>query len=162
MRQYIWAALHYYWLICEKESNLTCLTLTMTVRVIQSNPSLHSSLSPSWWNLHSKIKTRGLSAWQLRCLIHWVWYTAQRTPNDLDLTFDLGFPLKVKSRSQTCQGAMSHKWCIIWSKFVWNTYNKSYMAFQFTFNIWPLMKLKWQIKVIEFQQAIHKLSTFWP
>ena len=32
--------------------------------------------------------TRGLSAWQLRCLIiHWVWYIAQWTPNDLDLTF---------------------------------------------------------------------------
>ena len=30
------------------------------------------------------------------------------------------------------------------------------MAFQFT------MKLKGQIKVIEFQRAIHKLSTFWP
>ena len=27
---------------------------------------------------------------------------------------------------------VSHKWCIIWSKFVWNTYSKSYMAFQFT------------------------------
>ena len=32
---------------------------------------------------HFVKKTRGLSAWQLRCLIiHWVWYTAQRTPND--------------------------------------------------------------------------------
>ena len=30
------------------------------------------------------------------------------------------------------QGVVSHKWCIIWSKFVWNTYSKSYMAFQFT------------------------------
>ena len=28
------------------------------------------------------------------------------------VTFDLGFPLKVKSRSQTCQGVVSHKWCI--------------------------------------------------
>ena len=27
---------------------------------------------------------------------------------------------------------VSHKWCIIWAKFVWNTYNKSYMGFQFT------------------------------
>ena len=25
-----------------------------------------------------------------------------------------------------------HKRCIVWSKFVWNTYTKSYMAFQFT------------------------------
>ena len=34
--------------------------------------------------------TRGLSTGQLRCLIiHWVWYTAQRTPNDLDLTFHI-------------------------------------------------------------------------
>ena len=30
------------------------------------------------------------------------------------------------------QWVVSHKWCIIWSKYVWNTYSKSYMAFQFT------------------------------
>ena len=29
------------------------------------------------------------------------------------VTFDRGLPLKVKSRSQTFQGAVSHKWCII-------------------------------------------------
>ena len=42
------------------------------------------------------MKTRGLSAWQLRCLIVYttlmmstcLWYTAKLTPNDLDLTFD--------------------------------------------------------------------------
>ena len=49
------------------------------------------------------------------------------------LSVDLWLHLKVKSRSQTFQGVVSHKWYIIWSKFVWNTYNKSYMAFQFTF-----------------------------
>ena len=27
--------------------------------------------------------------------------------------FYLGLPLKVKSRSQTFQGVVSHKWCII-------------------------------------------------
>ena len=66
--------------------------------------------------------------------------------------FDLGLHLKVKSRSQTFQGVVSDKWYIIilWSKFVWNTYSKSYMAFQFTFYIWPLMKLEGQIKVIGF------------
>ena len=29
------------------------------------------------------------------------------------VTFDLELPLKVKSRSQTFQAAVSHKWCII-------------------------------------------------
>ena len=51
------------------------------------------------------------------------------------------------------QGVVSHKWCIIWSKFVWNTYSKSYMAFSVSnnmYDIWPLMKLKGQIKVIGF------------
>ena len=31
--------------------------------------------------------------------------------------FDLGLPLKVKSRSQTFQRVLSHKWCLIRSKF---------------------------------------------
>ena len=42
-----------------------------------------------------KMSTRGLSAWQLRCLIVYailmisncLWYTAKLIPNDLDLTF---------------------------------------------------------------------------
>ena len=42
-----------------------------------------------------EVKTRGLSAWQLRCLIVYatlmmsncLWYTAKLIPNDLDLTF---------------------------------------------------------------------------
>ena len=29
------------------------------------------------------------------------------------VTFDLGLPLNVKSRSQTFQVVVSHKWCII-------------------------------------------------
>ena len=29
------------------------------------------------------------------------------------VTFDLGLPSNVKSRSHTFQGAVSHKWCII-------------------------------------------------
>ena len=51
MMQYIWAALNttdLYREMCENEPNLTFLTLAMTCIVIQSNPSLHSSLSPSW------------------------------------------------------------------------------------------------------------------
>ena len=47
--------------------------------------------------------------------------------------FDLGSYLKVKSRPQTFQGVVFHKWYIIWLKFVWNTCSKSYVAFQFTF-----------------------------
>ena len=34
------------------------------------------------------------------------------------VTFDFVLHLKVKSRSQTFQGVVSHKWYIIWSKFV--------------------------------------------
>ena len=40
--------------ICENEQNLTLLTLAMTFRVIQSNPSLHSLLSPSWGSFMPK------------------------------------------------------------------------------------------------------------
>ena len=40
-----------------------------------------------WINDWIKCLTRGLSAWQLRCLIiHWVWYIEQWTPNYLNLT----------------------------------------------------------------------------
>ena len=47
------------------------------------------------------------------------------------MTFDLGWPFKVKSRSNNFQWVVSHKWCFLWSKIVWNTYStgKSYMAF---------------------------------
>ena len=34
--------------MCENEPNVTFLTLAMTFRMIQSNPSLHSLVSPSW------------------------------------------------------------------------------------------------------------------
>ena len=50
-------------------------------------------------------------------LWHWITFKSQ---------------IKVTYHSHTIQGVVSHKWCIIWSKFVWYTYSKSYMAFQFT------------------------------
>ena len=40
--------------MCENEPNLTFLTLAMTFRMIQSNPSLHSLLSPSWGSFMPK------------------------------------------------------------------------------------------------------------
>ena len=51
--------------------------------------SLHFMLFPTF------LETRGLSAWQLRCIIvyatlmmsNYLWYTAKLIPNDLDLTF---------------------------------------------------------------------------
>ena len=68
------------------------------------------------------------------------------------VTFDLGLPLNVKSWSRTFQWVVSHKWCIIWSKFAWNTYSKNITLWPFSlpYNIWPLIKLKEQIKVIGF------------
>ena len=52
--------------------------------------------------------TRGLSAWQLRCLIiHCLLYTAQGTHNDLDLTFQC-------HQSQMSQGKLKdHIWFTI-------------------------------------------------
>ena len=49
--------------MCENEPNVTFLTLAMTLAMtlvmIQSNPSLHSLLSPSWGSFMPKIENRG-------------------------------------------------------------------------------------------------------
>ena len=63
-------------------------------KCVQSNPKwpLTCKNGYTFWLFH---KTRGLSAWQLRCLIVYatlmmsncLWYTAKLIPNDLVLTF---------------------------------------------------------------------------
>ena len=73
--------------------------------------------------------------------------------------FDLGLPLKVKSRSQIFQGADSHKWCIIWSKFYEIHIVSHIWPFSVPYNIWPLIKLKGQIKVIGFSAGLYFISS---
>ena len=66
--------------------------------------------------------------------------------------FDLRLPLKIKWRSQTFKWVVFHKKCIIWSLY---EIHKASHIWPFSlpydmYNIWPLMKLKGQIKVIGF------------
>ena len=87
-----------------------------------------------------------------------IWGTYTKVIYDLFVylvSFDIGLALKVKSRSHAFQGCVTHKWCIIMIKVLWNTYTPvvSHIlvwSFSLPYNIWPLIKLKGQIKVIGF------------
>ena len=67
--------------------------------------------------------------YQKRCRLWsmFVWITYTKSYNyDISfylVTFDLGLPLEVESRSLAFKKVVSHKWCIIWPKCVWNTYS---------------------------------------
>ena len=76
--------------------------------------------------------------------------------------FDLGLPSKVKSRSQTFQGVVSHEWCIIWSLYEIHIASHIWpFSLPYTFDLW--WNWKGKLRSLGFQWAIfHKLSTFWP
>ena len=81
----------------------------------------------NWGKSVDLLKTRGLSAWQLRCLIiHWVSYTAQRTPNYLDWPF------------QCHQGQMSRgklKDHMIYYLFMQNLYDAPFRRYTFWMHV---------------------------
>ena len=74
----------------------------------------------------------------------------------------IGLHLKVKSRSQTFQGVVSHKWYIIWAK-LYEIHIIRYGLSVYLLTFHPWWNGKGKSRSLGFQLAIfQKLSTFWP
>ena len=101
----------------------------------------------------NKFKTRGLSAWKLRCLIiHYLWYmyTTQWTPNDLDFTFK-------------CQGQMSwdSKIIIIWFIIYTGMYVSCKIWYDAPSRRYNLLKVMWPWFDIERLSKVKCLEVNW-
>ena len=144
--------------------NLTFQTLKMTFWISQWNPSLDSwsissqrsciqEIKKSYQTAFEKIdKTRGLSAWELRCLIiHGLWYRAQWSLMNTQWPwFDLSTPPNVK-----CHGVnWKTIYDLLYRRFIQNLIRCS------IYEIQPFethVTLIWPWKVIQGQMSWGKL-----
>ena len=116
---------------------------------------LHHVASQRWSKCCSKILMvliDFLGYCQYCCMLWpmFVWSTNTKSYIIFQVTFDLGLHLKVKWRSQILQGLF----LINGTSYDQSLYEIHIVShiwpFSLPFNIWPLMKLKGQIKVIGF------------
>jgi hypothetical protein len=97
------------------------------------------------------------SAAHLFCIMRPLWGDANTVTKygDCGISINVLYARPERSNLDLCYlfGLIFQKQCMIWPKFVWNTYRKSYMIFQFG---WPF---GWSLKVKSRSQNFQKAAS---
>ena len=98
-------------------------------------------LMSSQVNVMPTMKTRGLSAWQLRCLIiHCLWYTSQCTPNEIEMTVQC-------TQCQMSWGTWKAIYHLLYMCLIQNWYDAPFRRYNILKVMWPWFDLERLSKV---------------